>query len=125
MIKRPINQRFAEAIRSERKTTTIRDFPWPVRTPIMLYHWSGKPYRSKHVDLEPIIVTGFWTIRIRHQKNGKMVYTCGKRSGPVLWWSEGFLGPYDMDDWFRPLVKPGETVTKCLMQFMYVKKGNR
>ena len=22
-------------------------------------------------------------------------------------------------------VKPGETVTKCLMQFMYVKKGNR
>ena len=87
MIKRPINPRFAEAILSERKTTTIRDFPWPVRTPIMLYHWSGKPYRSKHVDLEPIIVTGFWTIRIRHQKNGKMRYTCGKRGGPVLWWS--------------------------------------
>ena len=36
--------------------TTIRDKPWPIGVPIMLYYWSGKPYRSKQVDIAPVIV---------------------------------------------------------------------
>lgn len=118
MIKRPLNARFREPVLRDEKTTTIRDNPWPVGVPIMLYNWSGVPYRSKQIDVAPVIVKGFWTIRITHLHRGAvMVYQCGKESGPALYKSEGFASQGEMDAWFRPLVKAGRTVTKTLMVF--------
>jgi hypothetical protein len=117
MIKRPLNSRFREPVLRGEKTTTIRDKPWPVGAPIMLYSWSGAPYRSKQIDLAPVVVKGFWTIRMTHQRDGVMVYECGKESGPALHETEGFGSQVEMDDWFRPLVKPGQTLAKTLMLF--------
>lgn len=117
MIKRPLHPQFREPVLRDEKTTTIRDKAWPVGVPIMLYNWSGAAYRSKQIDVAPVIVKGFWTIRITHYENGKMRYECGKESGPALYKSEGFASTDDMDDWFRPLVKPGQTVEKTLMLF--------
>jgi hypothetical protein len=121
VIKRPINARFREAVLGDVKITTIRDNPWPVGVPIMIYSWSGAAYRSKQVDVAAVVVTGFWTICITHlNRGGIMVYRCGKESGPELYKSEGFASQAEMDGWFRPLVKPGETVEKTLMLFRRV-----
>lgn len=118
MIKRPLNSRFREAVLRDVKTTTIRDKAWPVGVPIMLYNWAGAAYRSKQVDVAPVIVKGFWTIRITHLHRGDvMVYQCGKESGPELYKSEGFSSKEEMDDWFRPLVPAGRTIEKTLMLF--------
>lgn len=121
MIKRPIAPRFIVPVMIGRKTTTIRDRAWPVGVPIMLYSWSGLPYRSKHVDVEAVIVKGFWTIRItRLRRADVMVYQCGKESGPELHQSEGFATRAEMDEWFRRLVQPGTTIEKTLMLFRKV-----
>lgn len=117
MIKRPISARFRDAVLAEQKTTTIRDTPWPVGVPIMLYSWAGEPYRSKQDDLAAIEVIGWWAIRIAHRADGVMVYDCGKESGPALHVSEGFASQEDMDAWFRAVVKPGTAVAKTLMLF--------
>ena len=117
MLKRPINPRFREPVLRDEKTTTIRDKPWPVGVPIMLYSWRDAAYRSKQIDVAPIVVKGFWTIRITHHEDGAMAYECGKESGPALYESEGFATQFEMDEWFRPLVKCGKTVEKTLMRF--------
>lgn len=118
MIKRPLNSRFREPVLRDEKTTTIRDKAWPVGVPIMLYNWSGAAYRSKQVDVCPVVVRGFWTIRITHLPYLiALRYECGKESGPELWKSEGFTSQEEMDAWFRPLVKPGQTIEKTLMLF--------
>lgn len=117
MIKRPLNSRFREQVLADKKTTTIRDKAWPVGVPIMLYNWSGAAYRSKQVDVCPVIVRGFWTIIITHNPGGTMVYECGKESGPALYKTEGFASQEEMDAWFRPLVKPGTGMKKTLMLF--------
>jgi hypothetical protein len=118
MIKRLLNPRFRDAVLADKKTTTIRDKPWPVGVPIMLYNWSGAPYRSKQSDVAAVKVIGFWTIYITHLHRGDiMVYRCGKLSGPALHESEGFASKAEMDDWFRPLVQPGQTAVKALMLF--------
>ena len=118
MIKRPLNSRFRSPVLGDAKTTTIRDKAWPVGVPIMLYNWAGAAYRSKQVNVAPVVVRGFWTIRITHLHRGDiMVYQCGKESGPELYKSEGFASQEEMDAWFRPLVKPGQTIEKTLMVF--------
>jgi hypothetical protein len=118
MIKRAINQRFNEAVLERRKITTIRDKVWPTNFPIMLFNWAGKPYRSKHVDLCPITVTGFWPIEIVHREDGEMIYRHGLWIfGKHLHETEGFTSKEDMDNWFRPLVKPGQASTKILHRF--------
>lgn len=117
MLKRPLDPRFREPVLAGRKTTTIRDKAWPVGVPIMLYNWSGAAYRSKQMDVAPVVVTGFWTIRITHRPDGAMAYQCGKESGPALHETEGFASQSEMDDWFRPLVKRGRTIEKTLMRF--------
>jgi len=117
MIKRPLNARFSGPVLAGKKTTTIRDKAWPVGVPIMLYNWSGAAYRSKQIDVAAVVVKGFWTIRITHRPDGAMAYECGKESGPALYESEGFASQDEMDEWFRPLVKPGRTVEKTLMLF--------
>lgn len=116
MIKRPLNSRFRGPVLSDEKTTTIRDKPWPVGVPIMLYNWSGAPYRSKQIDVCPVKMRGFWTIRITHRLDGSIHYECGRRGAP-LYKVEGFAARWEMDDWFRPLIKPGQTVTKTLINF--------
>jgi hypothetical protein len=118
MIRRPLDPRFREPVLRDVKTTTIRDKVWPVGVPIMLYNWSGAPYRSKQIDVAPVKLRGFWTIRITRLMRGDvMVYQCGKESPPELYKSEGFQSQQEMDAWFRPLVKPGKTIVKTLMLF--------
>lgn len=117
MTKRPINARFSDKVKAEIKITTIRDKPWKVGVPIMLYNWSGKAYRSKQIDVCPVVVIGFWPIVIVHQHGGKMLYGCGMENDRPLWSCEGFESQEDMDDWFRKAVKKGDTVFKHLMRF--------
>jgi hypothetical protein len=116
MIKRPLNARFRDAVLRDEKTTTIRDKPWPVGVPIMLYNWAGAPYRSKQIDVAPIVVIGFWTIYITRREDDMMLYHFGRVSILPLHETEGFESRGDMDDWFRPLVKPGQTITKAIIK---------
>jgi hypothetical protein len=117
MIKRPLNPQFSSAVLEGRKFTTIREKPWPVGVPIMLYNWSGAAYRSKQVDVAAVKVLGFWTIQIAHTDSGKMRYGVGMENEKALWETEGFDSREAMDDWFRKVVKPGQIVTKHLMRF--------
>lgn len=117
MIKRPLDPRFSEAVKSERKFTTIRDKPWPTDKPIMLYNWSGKPYRSPQIDVAPIVVLGYWTIRITHHFDGTMNYEYGMENAKPLWETEGFESQKELDDWFRPLIMRGFKTPKYLMRF--------
>lgn len=120
MIKRPLDPQFVQAVRDGNKTTTIRANAWPIGVPIMLYHWSGVAYRSKHANVQPIIVD--WTIPffITRDIKGELIYSTYVSVGAdhdTLWKTEGFVNRDAMDDWFRPLVKPGETITQHLMKF--------
>lgn len=117
MIKRPLNPQFTQAVLTGRKITTIRAKVWPINVPIMLYNWSGAPYRSKHVDVTPIKVLGYWPISIIHCDNGTMVYSVGMENERALWETEGFDSAEKMDEWFRSLVRKNETVIKVLMRF--------
>jgi len=123
MLKRPLDPRFADAVLAGRKFTTIREKPWPVGSPIMLYHWAGAAYRSKHVDVAPIIVQGFWSIYISHLADGSMRYVYGMEHAKPLHETEGFDSRAAMAAWFRPLVKSGQTVTRTLMRFRLAKQG--
>jgi hypothetical protein len=117
MTKRPLNSRFRQAVFDDIKITTIRDKPWPVGKPIMLYIWSGLPYRSKHIDVAVIKVLGFWPITIAKTESGAMRYAYGMESDIPLWKHEGFRSPEELDEWFGAMVKPGQTITKTLMRF--------
>lgn len=117
MLKRPLNSRFTQAVLDGRKFTTIRENPWPVGSPIMLYNWSGAAYRSKQADVAPVIVTGFWPITIGQTENGEMLYAYGMDIGRALWETEGFESREAMDEWFRAIVRPGKSVMRWLMRF--------
>lgn len=117
MLKRPLDARFSGPVREGRKITTIRDRPWPVGVPIMLYHWSGAAYRSKHVDVAVVTVLGFWTIIIARHADGTMRYAYGMENERPLYETEGFQSRAAMDEWFQKLVKPGQSITKTLMRF--------
>jgi len=119
MLKRPLNPRFREAVLAGVKTTTIRENPWPCDVPIMLYSWEGLAYRSPQINLAPIIVETVGPIEIHHRaEDGEMFYALNNpHAHRLLWETEGFWASYLLDEWFRPLVKPGQTVTKCLMRF--------
>ena len=117
MIKRPLNPRFTAAVLDGRKFTTIREKPWPVGVPIMLYNWSGKAYRSPQINVAAVIVKCNWQIRIEHFENGKMFYQVGLEDLAKLHEMEGFESREAMDDWFRSVVKPGHVITRYLMRF--------
>ena len=117
MIKRPLNPRFSNAVREGRKTTTIRDGIWPVGVPIMLYNWSGVPYRSPQVDVAAVVVLGFWAVEIHRTQGNGVFYTHQLIHEKPLYETEGFASFVEMDDWFRPLIKPGCVVEKHVMLF--------
>jgi hypothetical protein len=119
MIKRPLNARFRQAVLDGRKVTTIRDSPWPIGQPIMLYSWSGSAYRSPHIDLCPVIVRGVRRIQIYHDDydDGPMIYTPDQICGTPLWECEGFGSQEEMDAWFRSIIKRGAFAEKFLMMF--------
>lgn len=118
MIKRPVDKRFTGLVREGRKTTTIREKPWPLWTPIMLYNWSGIAYRSKQSDVAAVIVSRVTPITITHHKSGEMSYEykCHGEARPI-WQTEGFNSGLEMDEWFRRLVKPGQSIERPLMTF--------
>lgn len=117
MIKRPLSPKFREAVLGGVKTTTIRDNPWPVGVPIMLYNWSGAAYHSKQNDVAAVVVSEVWPIKITHREDGGMLYAYGQPGDRPIHETEGFASRAEMDEWFRPLVKRGQTVTKSLMLF--------
>ena len=125
MNRRPIDQRFAASVLKDQKVTTIRDNPWPVGVPIMLYVWTGKPYRSPQLNICQVTVEAHTPIRIGRATDGDLMFfhpNSGrvKPRGRVLWSCEGFYSQDDMRDWFRRLVKPGEVIEKTLMRFRRV-----
>jgi hypothetical protein len=117
MIKRPLNTRFSTAVLEGRKTTTIREKPWPVGVPIMLYNWSGAAYKSKQIDVAAVMVEGVHPIEISHDEKMGMRYSIYAVEKIALWSTEGFASRAEMDAWFRSVVKPGQTVVKTLMRF--------
>lgn len=126
MIKRPLKSRFSEAVCEGRKFTTIRDNPWPVGKPIMLYNWSGAAYRSPQIDVAPVIVEETTPIRIGVSSNGNHVFFHAERGihcGVMLWQAEGFESAEDMKEWFLEKLKPGQTVEKHLMRFRLMERG--
>jgi hypothetical protein len=116
VIKRPLNVRFRDNVMAEVKTTTIRNNPWPVGKPIMLYSWSGKAYRSKQDDLTPVMVKSATPIRIT-RAGDKIIYQTLMRLPRPLWACEGFHSQSDMDDWFRATLKTGQSHSKHIMLF--------
>jgi hypothetical protein len=123
MIKRPLDQRFRDAVLEGRKITTMRVKPWPVGKPIVLYHWTGAAYRSKHVDIAVIEVLQTDRVVIRRDLDGHLSY---RRGGIFelprpLWFYEGFAAQADMDEWFGPLLKKDPLITRHLMLFRVIK----
>lgn len=120
MIRRPINERFNAKVLAGIKIATIRENPWPVKKPIMLYNWSGAAYRSKQIDVAPVIVELTFTLVIRRNFDRAVsyepcgVFPDGKRP---LWNCEGFASQEEMDDWFRPLIKSQSAIFRSLMRF--------
>jgi hypothetical protein len=124
MIKRPLHHRFSEAVLEGRKITTMREKPWPVGKPIILYHWTGAPYRSKHADVAVIEVVVKDMVLIRQNLDGEIDYRVGgvfEMPGP-LWYCEGFGSQEDMNEWFRPIMKKAPLMTRHLMHFRLIKK---
>lgn len=120
MTKRPLHPRFREQVLAGKKTTTIRDNAWPVGVPIMLYQWSGAAYRSKQIDVAPVIVEQAHEIRITHREDGGMVFAFAERGEQRIHETEGFASRAELDAWFRPLVRRGETETKVMMHFRII-----
>lgn len=116
MIKRPLNERFRQSVLDGRKVTTIRDNPWPVGQPIMLYSWSGKPYASPHSDCAVVRVCGLGRITIARDGDS-MFFSPDSLGGTPLWQCEGFDSQEDMDAWFSAKMKPGDCIEKALMMF--------
>lgn len=106
------------------KVTTIRDKAWPTNTPIMLYSWTGKPYRSKHLDLTPIIVESIHPIIFHLSTDGTLSYIHATEPCPWLdrlWYHEGFKSEQELIDWFTPILPKENPVTKYLMKFHRIK----
>lgn len=137
MLKRPIHAQFGPKVLAGIKRTTIRDTPWPLGKPIMLYHWTGKPYRSQQQDVAAVEAVFTCHLRITHTRMGlhylfspnNLRGLCAFLRLPVeevhLWQLEGFDSRDAMDAWFRPLIKPGQTLQKHLMLFKLLPTKNK
>lgn len=90
----------------------------------MLYNWSGKPYRSKQVEVAVVVVESVGEVDISQDADFKMIYawTWTGTDARCLWEREGFESQGDMDAWFRRLVKPGKVLRRKLMRFKMVEE---
>lgn len=124
MTKRPLDRRFRQRVENLVKVTTIRNKPWKLGVPIMLYHWTGAAYRSKQENFRAVTVVEARPIQITRTVLGMGYWENGTDEFiEGLWKTEGFDSQAEMDDWFRRLVKPGEVATKWLMRFRLVASG--
>ena len=123
MIKRPLHPQFIDAVLTGGKFTTIRGKPWPCWTPIMLYHWSGAPYRSKHVDVAVIEVEEVLEIVVTHDHDGGVVFSRDKVDGIPIHRTEGFADLGQMQEWFAKVVPVGKTKGLALMRFRLRRSG--
>ena len=117
MIKRPLHNRFSDAVREGRKFTTIREKPWPVDKPIMLYNWSGAAYRSKQIDVAAVEVEEVLEMIVTHDRDGGIVFGRDKIDGIPIHKTEGFDDAGQMQEWFAKVVPVGKTVELALMRF--------
>ena len=117
MLKSPVNSRFNDRIRAGIKITTIREKPWPVGKPIMLYNWSGRPYGSPQRDVCAVEVEHTQPITITIPKFGSPHYSPRSIEDRPLWQCEGFDSQDDMDAWFRAVLKPETTTEMHLCRF--------
>ena len=117
MIKRPLNGRFSDAVLYGRKFTTIRAKPWPCWKPIMLYNWSGAPYRSKHIDVAVIEVEEVLEMIVTHDPEGGIIFGRDNIDGIPIYRTEGFDDAGQMQEWFGKTVPRGTVVELALMRF--------
>jgi hypothetical protein len=124
MIKRPLAEQFHQTVLDGIKVSTIRPSPWPVNVPIQLFRWEGLPYRSKHVNGPAVIARSANRILIASDAAGVISYhltdydLCAAIKD--LYVIEGFDSQEKMDDWFRRLVKPGQTIQSYQMLFSLI-----
>lgn len=125
MIKRPLAEQFHQKVWDLIKISTIRPNPWPVGVPIQLFRWEGLPYRSKHVNGPAVIARSADPIIIASDAAGAISYYLAgddlRHAITDLYVTEGFDGQEKMDDWFRRLVKPGQTIQSYQMLFSLIK----
>jgi hypothetical protein len=105
MIKRPLDSRFSAAVRAGVKMTTIRAKAWPVGKLVMLYNWTGSPYRSKQSDVAAVEILASSEIQIRHGDVMQYQISGTWHIGP-LWKTEAFKSQAEMDEWFRKVIRP-------------------
>ena len=119
MIRRALDPQFNTAVLEGRKTSTIRENPWPVGVPIMLYNWSGVAYRSKQIDVAAIRVLGAAQIKMtRFGDMDEPLYKSWLMSAVVpLWQMEGFESREAMAAWFIRSLKPNSSIVQYLMRF--------
>jgi hypothetical protein len=125
MIKRPLSDQFHQKVLDGIKVSTIRPNPWPVNVPIQLFRWEGLPYRSKHVNGPAVIARSADRIMIASDAAGVISYHLAgdslRHAITDLYVIEGFDSQEKMDDWFRRLVKPGQTIQSYQMLFSLIK----
>jgi hypothetical protein len=124
MIKRPLAEQFHQKVLDGIKVSTIRPNPWPVNVPIQLFRWEGLPYRSKHVNGPAVIARSADRIMIASDAAGVISYHLTDHnlcsSIENLYMIEGFESQEKMDDWFRRLVKRGQTIEQYQMLFSLI-----
>ena len=123
MIKRPLAEQFHRKVLDGIKISTIRPNPWPVGVPIQLFRWEGLPYRSKHVNGPAVIARSADPITIASDAAGISYHLAGddlRHAITDLYVIEGFDSQEKMDDWFRRLVKPGQTIQSYQMLFSLI-----
>ncbi len=125
MIKRPLAEQFHQKVMDGIKISTIRPNPWPVGIPIQLFRWEGLPYRSKHINGPAVIARSANRIMIANDATGAISYHLTDydlcHAITDLYVIEGFDSQEKMDDWFRRLVKPGQTIQSYQMLFSLIK----
>jgi hypothetical protein len=125
VIKRPLSDQFHQKVLDGIKVSTIRPNPWPVNVPIQLFRWEGLPYRSKHVNGPAVIARSADRIMIASDAAGVISYHLAgddlRHAITDLYVIEGFDSQEKMDDWFRRLVKPGQTIQSYQMLFSLIK----
>ena len=123
MIKRPLNPQFESAVLEGRKFTTIRQNPWPVWQPIMLYRWTDKPYRSKQIDIVAVEVEETLEMIVTHDRDGGIVFGRDKIDGKPIHETEGFESAGQMQEWFSKVVPVGKTIELALMRFRLIQNS--